>query len=175
MHAISSTNSSNPLDVNADSHVSSLDALIVINSLDPGASGEKGALGSDFFLDVSGDGNVSPLDALLVINRLNETSLVAVEGEPSADLLGAPTAILEVDRWFTDLTGPPPESTDPVPSSKQSREEVAGNAPRQRADVSACPKVESALDELFTDLGNDSRADLFAQVTLLDHAAESGD
>ncbi len=74
-----------PLDVNGDNHVSSLDALIVINKLNaqsvakasaPGAMSlaalatSSTAAGSNYFVDVNGDGAVSPLDALVVINYL---------------------------------------------------------------------------------------------------------
>lgn len=57
-------NADNPFDVNGDSSVSPLDALLVINALESGASD------SDLYLDVNADQGVSPMDALLVINEL---------------------------------------------------------------------------------------------------------
>ncbi len=71
------SNPRNALDVNDDSNVSPLDALLVINQLN-GASQALAAtaLGGrqSLYLDVSADGQVSPLDALLVINALNRQS-----------------------------------------------------------------------------------------------------
>lgn len=65
-----------PEDVNADTVVSAVDVLAVVNAINAGgvgylcdpleASGESKAL-----LDVSNDGWLSALDALLVVNRLN--------------------------------------------------------------------------------------------------------
>lgn len=73
----------NPYDVNDDSHVSPIDALIVINDLNQNHSRllldpPNGAP----FLDVDNDGYVRPLDALLVINELNRNSSGEAEGEP---------------------------------------------------------------------------------------------
>ncbi len=74
-----------PLDVNGDKHVSSLDALIVINKLNAQSVAKASAPGAmplaalatsgtgaspNYFVDVNGDGAVSPLDALVVINYL---------------------------------------------------------------------------------------------------------
>ena len=74
-----STNSANPLDVNNDSFISPIDALLVINQLNAMARGDGSALrgaatDDEVFLDTSGDGFLSPLDALLVANHLNGLS-----------------------------------------------------------------------------------------------------
>jgi hypothetical protein len=70
------TNPLNPLDVNGDSFVTPLDALLVINRLGVGfpelTSGEP-----PMYYDVSGDLQLSPLDALLVINGLSGTPRAA--------------------------------------------------------------------------------------------------
>lgn len=71
-------------DVNGDSFVSPIDALLVINFLN---SSDNGTLDPEDNrgLDVNGDGLVTPIDALLVINHLNNNS--GGEGEqfgPSA-------------------------------------------------------------------------------------------
>jgi hypothetical protein len=68
------TNTTNPLDVNADGSVTPLDALYVINYLNSSASGEAGKGGGNLYIDVNGDDHITPLDALLVINGLNARS-----------------------------------------------------------------------------------------------------
>src|SRR5207248_11766080 len=100
-----------PLDVNQDGHISSIDALLIVNDLNNGGSRPLSvmSLASQNFvlpknlLDVSLDDNVSSIDALLVINKLNslvasqakvggaagegegEGSMLAGEGEASGD------------------------------------------------------------------------------------------
>jgi len=68
-------NSSDPLDVDNNQIVSPIDALIIINHLQPrtAAQVQVSMLSSEvsYFLDTSNDQLVSPIDALLVINRLN--------------------------------------------------------------------------------------------------------
>ena len=62
-----------PLDVNADLHISSIDALLVINYLNnklPTNIAPTAAIGPPF-LDTNRDNNVSSIDALLVINAIN--------------------------------------------------------------------------------------------------------
>lgn len=70
-------------DVNADTEVSPIDALLVINDLN--LRGSRSLAGTNFvpppFVDVSGDGSVSPIDVLLVINYLNARSGGNGEGE----------------------------------------------------------------------------------------------
>ena len=68
-----------PTDVNGDSAISPLDALIVINELNQNGSREllpAPAPSVIAFIDVNGDGFVSAIDALFVINQLNEASSV---------------------------------------------------------------------------------------------------
>ena len=72
------------LDVNADTFISPIDALLIINKLnDP--TFERDLTKSNFvpppYLDVNGDELVSPVDALLVINYLNSTRSGSGEGE----------------------------------------------------------------------------------------------
>ena len=84
------TNTDNPVDVNEDTNVSPLDALIIINDLNtigarelivarPASSSGSGDDDGDttdptagYKIDVNGDNWVSPIDALLVINALEE-------------------------------------------------------------------------------------------------------
>ncbi len=68
-------------DVNNDTEVSPIDALLIINDLN--LIGSRSLAGTNFstppYVDVNGDGNVSPIDVLLIINFLNDRS--AGEGE----------------------------------------------------------------------------------------------
>ena len=67
------TNSKNNKDVNGDTFVSPIDALLVINKLNKQASGQSGEGESNgYYYDVDGNKRVTPRDALLVINYLNE-------------------------------------------------------------------------------------------------------
>lgn len=63
------TNPLNPLDVNGDTFVSPLDALLVINQLGANPVSPHSAL--QMFYDTNADGAISPIDALLVINALS--------------------------------------------------------------------------------------------------------
>jgi len=75
-------NASMPTDVNQDSQVTPLDALMVINYLSDkgGAQGEK----ITGFVDVNGDGEITASDALMVINDL--TRLGEGAGDPVIEL-----------------------------------------------------------------------------------------
>jgi hypothetical protein len=77
------------LDINDDSFVTALDALLIINHLNRYESGPTGALTR---LDPDRDGVIAPLDALLVINYLNqELNETAGEGE-TAPMVASSTA-----------------------------------------------------------------------------------
>ena len=64
-----------PTDVNGDSAITPLDALVVINKLNIQGSGPLNGVESpknlNSFIDVDGDNSLSPLDALRVINAIN--------------------------------------------------------------------------------------------------------
>jgi len=73
-------NQANMFDVNSDSFVAPLDALIVINHLNTSEPNSVEELRPEHALvDVNGDCVISPLDALLIINELNSNA--AGEGE----------------------------------------------------------------------------------------------
>ncbi len=76
-------NANNPFDVNNDSFVSAIDALLIIN--DVNANGARDLRGSGLnpppFIDASGDSFVSALDALIVINFINSQGSAGGEGE----------------------------------------------------------------------------------------------
>ncbi len=83
-------NPHNPLDSNGDGHVSPLDALIIINTLNEEGTRPLLAMAAvpPKWYDVDGDGFVSPIDVLLIINRLNNP-----EGEAEATPL-----VMEANR-----------------------------------------------------------------------------
>ncbi len=109
-----------PLDVNADSLISSLDALIIINRLNstgtssvasPSAAPQKSGFSAvptaavaaapasaepNYYVDVNGDGIVSPRDALMVINYLiglgNQATPSGIIAGPAASPLVASVA-----------------------------------------------------------------------------------
>jgi VCBS repeat-containing protein len=98
-----------PLDVNADTFISPIDALLIINRLnDPNF--ERDLNKSNFlpppFLDVNGDELVSPLDALLVINFLNAArSSGEGEGEGEADLSATTYAMMVTPQQMIATVG----------------------------------------------------------------------
>ena len=87
------TNLRNAYDVDNDGHVSAIDVLILVNSLNsgnggllsgetgPGASGEGG---EKYYVDVDADGMLSALDVLGVVNYLNTPIVLSGEGEGEA-------------------------------------------------------------------------------------------
>jgi hypothetical protein len=112
------TNPRNAMDVNDDTSISPLDALLVINELNGStlaarAEGESSAL----YLDVSADGSVSPLDALLVINELNRINDAQANDAPLAALAAA-----------LDTSAMPDKDTDKAPIDAGTVEVVTGTA-----------------------------------------------
>jgi hypothetical protein len=117
-------NPARPLDVNADTHVSPIDALLVINELNTG--GARGLTGTGsgspppvdqgegenqagVYYDVNNDGYVSPIDALMVINALNG------EGEPF--LVEYKVYVVNVGTQVSEL-GTPPASITSIPKGQ---------------------------------------------------------
>jgi len=137
-------NAALPQDVNGDGHVSSLDALLVIdhlldagitNNAAPNATAQ--AVTSNSYLDVNGDGIVSPIDALLVIDYLdNQTSQPNAVGAavaspsvsaaaPASSAANSPAinspvsspaalAAAAVDQAIVQLSGTQPSAASPV-------------------------------------------------------------
>ena len=61
-------------DVDGDSLVTALDALVLVNYLNAKAAGGVSLAASSasaFYLDVNGDGDVTPLDVIRVVNHIN--------------------------------------------------------------------------------------------------------
>ena len=96
------------LDVNADTFISPIDALLIINKLnDP--SFQRNLPLSNFvappYLDTSGDEQVSPLDALLVINYLNATRGAGGEGESESNLSATTYAMMVTPQQMIATVG----------------------------------------------------------------------
>ncbi|QDV25553.1 FG-GAP-like repeat-containing protein [Aureliella helgolandensis] len=94
-----------PFDVNGDGSISPVDALLVINELNRGASSGASAVGlsAAYQVDTSGDGVLSPVDALNVINHLNgahaeEASLLRRHQIEVQDLQPIATGLIEALR-----------------------------------------------------------------------------
>lgn len=68
-----------PLDVNADGHLTPLDVLLIINELESGKAGTllSSMAGRMPLVDTNGDGTLTPLDALMVINAMEKSLPVA--------------------------------------------------------------------------------------------------
>ncbi len=65
-------NYASPTDVNQDSVISPLDALLIINQISRNAANTGETSETPLRCDTSGDGTISPLDALRVINALSQ-------------------------------------------------------------------------------------------------------
>ncbi|MFY8201965.1 MAG: dockerin type I domain-containing protein, partial [Pirellula staleyi] len=76
-----------PQDVDGDSQLSPLDALIVINDLNRGVDPIRSNINSDgetsYYLDVDADGAVTVLDALSVINAFHDSDEPVLDPQPS--------------------------------------------------------------------------------------------
>ena len=102
-------NSRNSLDVNDDGHLSSIDALLVINYLNSRNSTTTQAqsfslavpIASAPYYDTNGDTHVSSIDALLVINALNSGQ--AGEGEGTGPLAAESELPAAQNEEFADL------------------------------------------------------------------------
>jgi hypothetical protein len=128
-------NPRNALDVNDDTTVSPIDALLVINELNrAGRTPAAREAGTDrLFLDVNGDSYLSPLDALVVINELNRAkpqatgvqlnavaaavydSAAAAEGEAELDGVAPSTSLLshqQAPQIADDLLAQPQQIFD---------------------------------------------------------------
>jgi hypothetical protein len=93
------TNLRNAYDVDNDGHVSAIDVLILVNSLNSGNGGllsggsESGASGEGsekYYVDVDADGMLSALDVLGVVNFLNNPKLPSAGAEGEGEGESAP-------------------------------------------------------------------------------------
>ncbi|MBM4093669.1 MAG: hypothetical protein FJ276_30325, partial [Planctomycetes bacterium] len=93
-------------DVNRDSYVTPLDALLVINSLNFSGSRFFNAGSSPHQLDVNRDSYITPIDALMVINFLNHRGSGEGEGEALFDAatVESPNLLTDDSLSLTTLT-----------------------------------------------------------------------
>ena len=113
-------NGAKPHDVNADTHITPIDALLIINELNttgshqvtgtglsaspqPAAAEGEESTATPTYYDVNNDGYVSPIDALMVINSLNG------EGEP--DMVQLRLYVVPVGTQVSELATPPTSIT----------------------------------------------------------------
>lgn len=135
------TNPRNSLDVNDDTVVSPVDALLIINELN-GSEGarpllQRAARGP--YLDVNGDDHVTPIDALLILNELNSRTSVrnaqAAAAVP-ATVDSAQAGLLRAALSSEEAADGSPESAEMVDQAETDRAELPNfaNAPGELDD-----------------------------------------
>jgi subtilisin-like proprotein convertase family protein len=98
-------NRENSLDVNADTVISPLDVLSIVDYINSQPGGGQLPLNSPDlppFVDVDGDGFATPLDVLRVVNALNTTP-GAGEGEAAGDTLSSQAGLRDIDDAFSAM------------------------------------------------------------------------
>ncbi|MFO1064868.1 MAG: FG-GAP-like repeat-containing protein [Pirellulales bacterium] len=98
------TNPRNPLDVNNDTFVSAIDALLIINQLNQTGGGKKlgtPPVGNTLFYDCNADTFLSAIDALFVINYLNSHPNGEGEGEGVESIARDQVADIETTPLFS--------------------------------------------------------------------------
>lgn len=123
-----------PLDVDQNGQVTSLDALLVINELNLNPEGELAIPNDSYgpttrFLDANGSASVSALDALLIINQLG--GVTGVDGEQIASQ-AAHNMETNTSKQLSDIPQP-------------TVEDLAAN-------IKSLPSTQQ-LDEFFQQLG----------------------
>ncbi|MEX2142880.1 MAG: NF038122 family metalloprotease [Pirellulales bacterium] len=161
-------NAANPLDVNANSSVTTLDALIIINRLNlvgpavlppPGQPIDPGGppafpnpLG---FYDVNGDSIVNVLDALTVINFLNARQSGAITAAGDTGMAQASSIVTRiVAPASTEASAPLGSSFDVTPlaisiAGSGSTAVAPALAAAEKSQLAAAAAVESAVADLF--------------------------
>jgi hypothetical protein len=159
-------NTDNPLDVDGDTVVAPVDALLVINEMnnrrvsdpvngalplppDPANGPEQ--IG---YLDVDADRFVSPRDALLVINALNLQAAQRAEGEPDITSLAVPVPVgAAQDRSAAVAIGDAPAAAARAARLPQAAERAFVRLPADLWLGSADPAgIDEALAEFATDV-----------------------
>jgi hypothetical protein len=148
-----------PSDVNNDGHVSPLDALIVINTLDEGPPVDGG-----MYIDTNRDGQLSPLDALLVINELDNAPVAALSEVASIEFPSDADSAMIVPVEPTEtrrITSARDLATDIVLSRQEAIEFTSDVSsyhhrwrPRRLAGRAMTPRVwsEAWIDDLALDV-----------------------
>ena len=154
------TNPRNALDVNDDTTVSPLDALLVINELNSTSAALGEGESPSIYLDVSSDGSVSPLDALLIINELNRMSDAEAEPVALAAVAAAVDFTITVETDDVDASRRASTSGTDGPSAKPlvltdvAREQLFGSLANP-AELAAATDVEDNLDGVLNLIGDD--------------------
>lgn len=138
------TNAANKLDVNNDTHISPIDALLVVNELNTLGGHALPTLTQPptAYLDTTEDGFVSPLDALSVINELSRRA--AEQNQQAA--AAVPAASAEVGELLAEGEPSRTSSFDATTSTSGSES----------------PAIDSSLyaaaaDAVWSDLANNHR------------------
>ncbi len=122
-------NSLDPNDVNNDSIISALDALLIINEINAGGARDLRGSNVPFppYVDVTGDNLISGIDVLQVVNYINAHGGGSGEGEG--------------------------ESSEPNPFV-----EIYGNSPEEYSDAKCSAMAVPPVDLLFNQLDHDDAA-----------------
>jgi hypothetical protein len=133
-----------PFDVNNDTSLSPIDALLIINFLNAFGSGPVPSGSPPPFFDVNSDDFISPIDALLVINALNSQQSVMAAGasETQAEGEEGPQAPP------SSAASAEPSSSAPLALMMMSESDAQATRRRQQANHSA------SLDAYFAELGS---------------------
>lgn len=150
-------NSSNPLDVNDDGHVSPLDALHVLNALNDATSAGAG------YVDVNDDSLVTPIDALLVINGLESTQSSAPQAAMSASAVRGASSSSDAAHASNSPVAVVATSTSSVDSALESLvDPVAGSfGPSTVANTESLPLsgTSSSLSSAHSAVSHDAEED----------------
>ncbi len=146
-------------DVNADGHVTAIDALLIINHLhNHGNVSEIPVVDSDRgpnYYDVSGDQSITAVDALRVVNAIRQLNIRGAEAEPIRPQAVAlktpatsPAAIIE--PVFLDLTAPAKIVSSSLPDGVSQQQQ--DNLAEQREPDDDQDPVTAAIDAAITEL-----------------------
>ena len=142
------TNPSNFLDVNADTFVSPIDVLQLVNYINNEVPivGDRLPFPTTFttppYLDVNSDGRVNSLDVLTVINFINLRG-----GAPEGEGEGESSFVASNDTWVSAATLAAPT----VESNKESH--GTSNLPRQASAVGQIKSLDDYLAAMPSEIG----------------------
>ncbi len=145
-----------PQDVNNDGSVSTIDALLIINTMNRQAAAEgESIISSQCYTDVNGDQRVSAIDALQVINYLATRSNLVPSGEEVAPPIRAQGILpsIPTDEAFNDLGYPDKVVSIDAPQIwiAESISVSSWSAPRDGGS----DRLEDTVDLLARDLAGD--------------------
>jgi VCBS repeat-containing protein len=146
-------NQTNIFDVNADSFVSPIDVLVIINLLNTQGPSipVDGLPGPPDFVDVNGDNRVDPLDALAVINHINSGGSSS-EGEGGSGLALGTSIDTTLWGWTWDQSSTSkalsPNDRSRLPSEYGVPTLMLANAAQPHASNGRAPIALSLADYL---------------------------